>query len=159
MGEWIPLMDYAMKKGVSLSTLRRHIKANKIQYRVENGRYLLFVEENGNIASAKPASAAAPAPKAASAPRVSAPSQGSSAQVSTQAQASAPSSASVNNVTPPKMSDGSDDYLLSQLQAKLKKAQEEIAELKTLIAFYEESLGLAKNNSSAAPFVANRFNG
>jgi predicted site-specific integrase-resolvase len=41
MGEWIPLMDYAMKTGVSLSTLRRYIKANKIRYRVENGRYLL----------------------------------------------------------------------------------------------------------------------
>ena len=41
-GEWIPLMEYSMKKGVSLSTLRRHIKANKVEYRVENGRYLLF---------------------------------------------------------------------------------------------------------------------
>jgi hypothetical protein len=41
-GEWISLMDYAMRSGVSLSTLRRHIKANKLVYRVENGRYLLL---------------------------------------------------------------------------------------------------------------------
>lgn len=39
--EWISLMDYATQYGVSLSTLRRYIKANKIQFKVENGRYLL----------------------------------------------------------------------------------------------------------------------
>jgi hypothetical protein len=47
---------------------------------------------------------------------------------------------------------------MAQLQTKLKKAQEEIAELKTLIAFYEESLGFAKSNSAPQPFP-NRFDG
>lgn len=42
---WLPLMEYAMKKGVSLSTLRRYIKANKVRYRIEAGRYLLLDEE------------------------------------------------------------------------------------------------------------------
>ncbi len=121
MGEWIPLMDYAMKKGVSLSTLRRHIKANKVQYRVEDGRYLLFVEQGDAILTSRPAAAQ-------------------------------PNPASV------KLSAQSDDYLVLQLQAKLKKAQEEIVELKTLIAFYEESLGFAKNGPSTQPF-ANRFDG
>jgi len=118
MGEWIPLMDYAMKKGVSLSTLRRHIKANKIQYRVENGRYLLFVEQ-GDVVLTIPLAAKMP---------------------------------------PPQPSPQDDDFLMTQLQTKLKKAQEEIAELKTLIAFYEESLGFAKSNPSGAPF-ANHFDG
>jgi hypothetical protein len=39
-------MEYAIKKGVSLSTLRRHIKAKKVQYKVEHGRYLLFDESS-----------------------------------------------------------------------------------------------------------------
>lgn len=38
---WIPILDYAVLKGISTSTLRRYIKANKIPFKVENGRYLL----------------------------------------------------------------------------------------------------------------------
>lgn len=110
MGDWIPLMDYAMEKGVSLSTLRRHIKANKVEYRVENGRYLLFVESSSG--------------------------------------ALAPRSTPVTKPTPPSSSAQSGDYLFSQLQTKLQKAQKEIAELKTLIAFYEETLNLGKPTQS-----------
>jgi hypothetical protein len=136
MGEWIPLMDYAMKKGVSLSTLRRHIKANKVQYRVENGRYLLFVEQGDEILTSKPAAATTVAPVTATV--------GAMATVATP------------SVKP---SAQNDDFLMSQLQAKLKKAQEEIAELKTLIAFYEESLGFAKSSPAATQPFANRFDG
>jgi predicted site-specific integrase-resolvase len=69
--EWIPLVDYAARKGVSLSTLRRYIKANKIPYRLEEGRYLILSDE-------------------------------------------------------------------ADLRTELQRANEEIAELKTLIALYEE---------------------
>ena len=34
-------MDYAIQKGVSLSTLRRQIKADKVEYRLEKGRYFI----------------------------------------------------------------------------------------------------------------------
>lgn len=138
MGEWIPLMDYAMKKGVSLSTLRRHIKANKVQYRVENGRYLLFVEQGDEILTSRPAAASTTAPVTAMVQPQAAP-------------VSVPASV--------KVSAQSDDYLMAQLQTKLKKAQEEIAELKTLIAFYEESLGFAKSNPAATQPFPNRFDG
>ena len=47
---WIPLLDYAMKKEISLSTLRRYIKAKKVQYRLENGRYLLLDDDAGGVA-------------------------------------------------------------------------------------------------------------
>jgi hypothetical protein len=77
-GRWLSLMDYAMKKNLSLSTLRRYIKAKKIPYKLEGGRYFLWDD------------LPTPQPKAA-------------------------------------MTD-------------LQKAQEEIAELKTLIAYYEERL-------------------
>ncbi len=85
---WIPLLDYAMKKGVSLSTLRRHIKAKKIPYRIENGRYLL------------------------------------------QDEAEAPTQTSVRTTDQAAQ--------VRDLKLKLEQAQEEIAELKTLIALYEE---------------------
>jgi hypothetical protein len=79
--DWIPLLEYALKKGVSLSTLRRHIKAGKIPFKVEDGRYLLFDD-----------------------------------------------------------SKESTHPTLVRVQEDLQRAQEEIAELKTLIALYEEKL-------------------
>ena len=80
-GAWISLMDYATRNGVSLSTLRRYIKAEKIKHQLENGRYLIW-DENASVAVS------------------------------------------------------SDDSGASLI----KKLQEENAELKTLVAFYEEHL-------------------
>uniref|UniRef100_UPI001E32B1E5 hypothetical protein n=1 Tax=Streptobacillus moniliformis TaxID=34105 RepID=UPI001E32B1E5 len=42
--QWLPLMDYSMKTGVSLSTLRRHIKSGKIEFRRQEGKYLIKLE-------------------------------------------------------------------------------------------------------------------
>ena len=122
MGDWVPLMDYAMKTGVSLSTLRRHIKANKIRYRVENGRYLLQL----NSQTSGPVSLA-----------------------SHSAATSIPSSDSVEQQTVQQL-----HARIRKMSAELQKAQEEIAELKTLIAFYEESMGRASAPSPAT----NRLN-
>lgn len=80
---WIPLVEYAVKKGVSLSTLRRYIKAGKVEFRVEAGKYLIFA----------PPEAQSPLP---------------------------------------------DDSKFNNLMADLRSAQEEIAELKMLVAIYEE---------------------
>lgn len=80
-------MDYANRNGVSLSTLRRYIKAGKVKHQLEHGRYLIW-DEN--------------------------------ASQSTSADAS--SSSYEQNVN------------------LIKKLQEENAELKTLVAFYEEHL-------------------
>jgi hypothetical protein len=41
-GHWLPLTEYAVKSGVSLSTIRRKIKSNSIPFRLEKGRYLIF---------------------------------------------------------------------------------------------------------------------
>lgn len=84
-GQWVPLIDFAVKRGVSLSTLRRYIKQGKVVFRVENGRYLL--RDDGTFPRGK----------------------------------SHPLQAQV-----------------AKLEVELQKAQEEIAELKTLIAFYED---------------------
>lgn len=42
---WVPLLDYAVLNGLSTSTLRRYIKSNKIQYKLEKGRYLIRSEK------------------------------------------------------------------------------------------------------------------
>ena len=52
-GHWIPLVEYSVRNGVSLSTLRRHIKANKIRYRQEEGKYLIY---DGSAAAPEKAS-------------------------------------------------------------------------------------------------------
>lgn len=78
-GIWRPLIEYATKKNISLSTLRRYIKADKVVYKIEQKRYLLWDD---------------------------CPAQG--------------------------------EVLASNIERDLRKAHEEIAELKTLIAFYEE---------------------
>lgn len=128
---WIPLMEYAITKGISLSTLRRHIKAHKIRFKVENGRYLL-PDEDPTLESA----GATPAPVAPSLPP---------------ARANAPSSASVSSApvtrafpdTSLNLHSERNEALLRTVQTlreELQKAREEIAELKTLIAFYEERL-------------------
>ena len=84
--EWVSLMDYATRTQTSLSTLRRYIKSNKVQYRLEDGKYFLPIPVGSKELSA---------------------------------------TAAGNQV---------------QLLMELQKAHEEIAELKTLIAFYEERL-------------------
>lgn len=39
---WLPLAEYSMKHKVSISTLRRRIKADDIQNRLEDGKYFIF---------------------------------------------------------------------------------------------------------------------
>jgi hypothetical protein len=86
MGVWLSLMEYATQNGVSLSTLRRQIKSDKLRHRLEAGRYLVWSEDQGP--------------------------------------ARVPAAAHTDSV--------------AELEIKLKKAREEIVELKTLLAFYEE---------------------
>lgn len=90
LGAWVPLLQFAVKKGMSISTLRRHIKAGKVQFQLEAGRYLIFDPE------------AVVASKSSSEPKVV--------------------------------------HDKNRLEEDLQKAHEEIAELKTLIALYEEQL-------------------
>jgi len=94
-GQWLSLMEYATRNDVSLSTLRRHIKACKVQYKTENGRYFIWDDQPAAI-SGRPLQLQ---------PAVAAPAR---------------------------------DQTLEELKHQLQKAREEIAELKTLVAFYED---------------------
>ena len=96
-GSWVPLMEYATRKGVSMSTLRRYIKADKIRYKLEHGKYLVwddqptvFLQETQKVPT----------------------------------------------------------FAASGLERQLQQAREEIVELKTLIAFYEEQLANQMHHGS-----------
>lgn len=103
---WVPLVEFSVKKGISLSTLRRYIKSNKIPWKLIEGRYLVM--DDGTIF----------------APRNHDPSQ---------------------NVIVKKTPEFSDiENKVKHLEQKLGEAHLEIAELKTLIAYYEEALGAQK---------------
>lgn len=44
---WLPLTDYATKYKISVSTLRRRIKADDIKFRFEDGKYFIMDEPMG----------------------------------------------------------------------------------------------------------------
>ncbi len=44
MANWLPITEYSMKTGVSVSTIRRKIKTRALKSRVENGKYLILNE-------------------------------------------------------------------------------------------------------------------
>jgi hypothetical protein len=94
-GNWIPLVEFSVKKGISLSTLRRYIKSNKIPWKLLEGRYLVL--DDGSFL----------------APR------------------------NHEFRFPPTPDTGSEERI-KLIEQELNAAQEEIAELKTLVAFYEE---------------------
>lgn len=44
-GIWLSLIDYANYRDISLSTIRRYIKAKRVKYKLESGKYLIFVSD------------------------------------------------------------------------------------------------------------------
>ena len=98
--KWVPLVEFSVTQGISLSTLRRYIKANKIPWKLLEGRYLVM--DDGTF----------------TAPRNH-----------------DPKSVSVESPTDV-------ESRLKNLETTLNAANEEIVELKTLLAFYEEKWAL-----------------
>lgn len=131
-GDWIPLMDYATQYGVSLSTLRRHIKARKIQYKIENGRYLLR----------SPFAPGMVAPRAVSAPRAN------GASFAQPGAVPAPSGRPTHSSAAPGTDAAAASNEIRELKLRLQRAQEEISELKMLVALYEEQLAQKRPGSS-----------
>jgi hypothetical protein len=107
-GNWIPLVEFSVKKGISLSTLRRYIKSNKIPWKLLEGRYLVL--DDGSFTAPRNQEFRFP-------PTASSPSH-------------------ETNVDHPS------DERVRIMEQELNAAQEEIAELKTLVAFYEEKWAL-----------------
>lgn len=43
-GKWLSILEFANYKSKSISTVRRYIKANRVKYREDNGKYLIWVK-------------------------------------------------------------------------------------------------------------------
>jgi sulfur relay (sulfurtransferase) DsrC/TusE family protein len=46
MNNWLSITEYSVKNNISPSTIRRHIKTNKIKYKKKNGKYLIYNQES-----------------------------------------------------------------------------------------------------------------
>ena len=49
MSPWLTLQEYSYHKGISVSTLRRKIKNEDIEYKLKKGRYFLKAKLNENL--------------------------------------------------------------------------------------------------------------
>lgn len=44
-GHWLTIPEYSSYRKKSVSTIRRYIKSNQVQYKFEDGKYLIFVSD------------------------------------------------------------------------------------------------------------------
>lgn len=45
-GHWLSIPEYSDYRGKSVSTVRRYIKANQVKYKLEEGKYYIFVSKD-----------------------------------------------------------------------------------------------------------------
>lgn len=43
-GQWLSVFEYANHKGKSISTIRRYIKAGRVKYKEEDGKYYIWTK-------------------------------------------------------------------------------------------------------------------
>jgi hypothetical protein len=42
-GRWCTITEYSRLRGLSISTIRRYIKADRVKHKLENGKYLIMI--------------------------------------------------------------------------------------------------------------------
>lgn len=48
-GKWLTITEYSDYRDISISTVRRYIKANTVHFKKENGKYLIHVSDQNYI--------------------------------------------------------------------------------------------------------------
>ena len=48
-GKWLSIIEYANYKKKSISTVRRYIKANRVKFREEQGKYFIFCKSDESM--------------------------------------------------------------------------------------------------------------
>ena len=51
-GKWLSILDYAHQTGKSISTVRRYIKSEKVNCKLDEGKYYIWLDES-NITNEK----------------------------------------------------------------------------------------------------------
>lgn len=155
---WLPLTEYALRSGMSISTLRRKIKSNTISYKMEEGRYLIRGDElaegvkpTGFSSSDEPASRALPAARPMS-PQTE-PLRASTASAGNAVISATPMADLAPIVAPPLASGKTVE--LTQLHEEIRKMQEEnvlrwralearVAGIAKKLEFFSEQMAEAK---------------
>ena len=126
---WLPLMEYSAKNRVSVSTLRRRIKAGEIEYKLIEGKYLLR--------DGAPLQVVAPAPETIAPP--------TSVKSQTHAPAKPAEKAPVDNdqfwrSTQSLLNEIKKAYslILQEKEEQILQLKEEVADLKTLVRVLED---------------------
>lgn len=140
---WLPLMEYSNKYRVSLSTLRRRIKAGDIEYKFADGKYLL---KDGPLSPSSGSEAIAPPPS------IGAQKQEPTREVS----AAVSQTESVDHdqfwrATQGLLNEIKKAYslILQEKEEQILQLKEEVADLKTLVRVLEDNNSrLAKELSS-----------
>ena len=42
MSNWLPITEYSLRNGISVSTIRRKIKNKSLEHKIENGKYFIM---------------------------------------------------------------------------------------------------------------------
>lgn len=132
---WLPLMEYSNKFRVSLSTLRRRIKAGEIEYKFADGKYLI---KDGPLNLSSSLEAVAPP-----------------TPVSPQVQTKKEVPANSDNdqfwrATQGLLNEIKKAYslILQEKEEQILQLKEEVADLKTLVRVLEEENARLKNIAS-----------
>ena len=49
MSNWLPITEYSLRRGISVSTIRRKIKSKSIKHKIENGKYFIMDDNSEDI--------------------------------------------------------------------------------------------------------------
>ena len=128
---WLPLMEYSNKYRVSLSTLRRRIKAGEIEYKFSDGKYLI---KDGPLQLSSSLEAVAP-------PSTVIP------QVQPAAKEPATNNDQFWRTTQGLLNEIKKAYslILQEKEEQILQLKEEVADLKTLVRVLEDDNARVKN--------------
>lgn len=133
---YLPLNDYSAKYRISLSTLRRRIRAGELEYRFEGGKYWLAEQppkKYGHVMAEEQQQVVSLAQMAAVTPATVAPS-GSSMQASSARTTDALLDSAKNMMQELK---GAYVSVLHEKEKQITELKEEISDLKTLVKILE----------------------
>lgn len=125
---WLPLMEYSNKYRVSLSTLRRRIKAGEIEYKFADGKYLI---KDGPLQQSMSSGPEAVAPPTSVSPKTQSPVQSSEPK---------PDNDQFWRTTQGLLNEIKKAYslILQEKEEQILQLKEEVADLKTLVRVLEE---------------------
>lgn len=124
--QWISISDYANEYQVSISTLRRRIKAQQVPYKMMGGKYYLSPPTAGEISTMHAMTEYAPVPKPALEPRQSSPDVFSQREL-------------IEELKKAYMSS------LHDKEEQILTLKQQIADLKTLVMFLEKEVSRVKS--------------